>query len=184
VDNLPGTLELVTGPARSGKSRWAEHRALSSGRSIRYLATGPQLPGDPSWQQRLERHRRRRPSHWHCEEVQFHLVPALRAVETLELVVVDSLGTWVSWALDLDGASWLQHCEDLLTALKRCPADVVLVSEQTGWGVVPPTPVGGLFRDRLGALEDFLSPHCHHLWLVVAGRAMDLMAISSPVPPL
>ena len=47
-------LELITGPARSGKSRWAELRAGRSGRQVHYLATGPQLPDDPAWQAQQE----------------------------------------------------------------------------------------------------------------------------------
>ena len=60
---------------------------------------------------------------------------------------------------------------------------LLLVSEQVGWGVVPPTAICGLFRDRLGSLEDRITPHCQHVWLVVAGRALDLLPITDPVPP-
>lgn len=175
-------LELVTGPARSGKSRWAEHRALSSGRAVHYLATGPLLPDDPAWQERLRRHRLRRPGHWRCQEVGLALVPALRQLPPGHLALVDSLGTWVSQGLHLDDSAWDGHCAALLGAVADCPARLVLVSEQVGWGVVPATAIGGLFRDRLGALEDRLGPRCDHLWLVVAGRALDLLPVSQAVP--
>ena len=49
--------------------------------------------------------------------------------------------------------------------------------------MVPATAVGGLFRDRLGALQQVLMRHCHSAWLVVAGRALNLMEHSLPVPP-
>lgn len=175
-------LELITGPARSGKSRWAEHRAHGSERPVHYLATGPQLPDDPQWQLRLDRHRRRRPASWTCHEVGAQLAPALAALPPGDLALVDSLGTWVSWGLELQEALWAERVEDLLASLAGRSAPVLLVSEQTGWGVVPPTAIGGRFRDRLGALEERLSGHCRHLWLVVAGRAIDLLALSQPVP--
>lgn len=175
-------LELITGPARSGKSRWAEHRAHGSERRVHYLATGPQLPDDPQWQQRLDRHRRRRPDSWACQEVGAELAAALGALPPHDLALVDSLGTWVSWGLELDEEPWAAQVHSLLASLAARSAPVLLVSEQTGWGVVPPTAIGGRFRDRLGALEERLSGHCRHLWLVVAGRAIDLLALSQPVP--
>jgi adenosylcobinamide kinase/adenosylcobinamide-phosphate guanylyltransferase len=176
-------LELITGPARCGKSRWAEHLAASSGLTVHYLATGPQLPDDPAWQERLRLHRLRRPSHWLCQEVGLGLAAALNALTDRDIALVDSLGTWVSAGLDLDRQSWLEQCACLQASLVSCASRVLLVSEQVGWGVVPPTAIGGMFRDRLGSLEDQLSPHCQHLWLVVAGRAFDLLPISEPVPP-
>ncbi|MEX1317054.1 MAG: bifunctional adenosylcobinamide kinase/adenosylcobinamide-phosphate guanylyltransferase [Synechococcaceae cyanobacterium] len=178
----PWPLELITGPARSGKSRWAEHLAQRSRCPVHYLATGPLLPDDVAWQQRLARHRRRRPADWHCLEVGEHLAAALTALPADHLALVDSLGTWVSWTLELDEGAWAERVDALLASLAACSGRVLLVSEQTGWGVVPPTAIGGRFRDRLGALEERLSGHCRHLWLVVAGRALDLLALSEPVP--
>lgn len=178
----PCPRELITGPARAGKSRWAEHRALQAGLPVHYLATGPQLPDDPLWQERLRRHRRRRPPVWHCREVGAELAAALAAVPAGVIVLVDSLGTWVSWGLDLDAGGWGERVDGLLASLETCPSAVLLVSEQTGWGVVPATAIGGLFRDRLGSLEERLADQCRHLWLVVAGRAVDLLPMSEPVP--
>ncbi|MEO1001707.1 MAG: bifunctional adenosylcobinamide kinase/adenosylcobinamide-phosphate guanylyltransferase [Cyanobacteria bacterium J06638_7] len=175
-------LQLISGPARSGKSRWAEHLARSSGLPVHVLVTGPQLPDDPAWQERLARHRRRRPPQWGCQEVGAELAAALVALPADELALVDSLGTWVSWGLELDAQGWRGRVDELLACLARRPGPVLLVSEQTGWGVVPPTAIGCRFRDRLGALEELLGGHCQHLWLVVAGRAIDLLALSEPVP--
>lgn len=178
-------VELITGPARSGKSRWAEHRLrelAGPGVVIHYLATGPDLPDDPSWQERLRLHRARRPPSWRCREVGFNLPGALEALGPGELVLVDSLGTWVSQGLELEAASWSAACQALLRSLERTPAHLLLVSEQVGWGVVPATAIGGLFRDRLGLLEETIGSRCSRLWLVVAGRALDLLPISQPVP--
>lgn len=183
VDRL-ARLSLVLGPARSGKSRWAEHLAHASGLSVLYVATGGCDPGDSAWQARLDQHRRRRPSHWGCLEVGSNLAPALQALQPDQLALVDSLGSWVAHGLDLDDGAWDSACSHLHRSIAACPAPIVLVSEQTGWGVVPATAIGGLFRDRLGALEQTLVQRADVSWLVVAGRALNLTALAQPIPEL
>ena len=55
---------LVTGPSRSGKSEWAEDLAIKSGKSVIYIATATLHPGDAEWQERIEKHKQRRPEDW------------------------------------------------------------------------------------------------------------------------
>ncbi|MFZ0407246.1 MAG: bifunctional adenosylcobinamide kinase/adenosylcobinamide-phosphate guanylyltransferase [Cyanobium sp.] len=176
-------LTLVSGPAGGGKSRWAEHLASSSGRSVVYLATGPLLPQDESWQRRLERHRRRRPADWDCREVQADLARELERLQPQQIALVDSLGTWVAAWLEISPEAWEQTCTDLLAALATTPAPLVLVCEETSWGVVPPTAVGGRFRERLARLQARIGRCCDRSWLVLQGRALDLHALGLPVPP-
>jgi len=180
----PAPLQLVLGPARSGKSRWAEHLAAASGLEVVYVATGPSRPDDPAWQQRLRRHRERRPAGWHTLELPEPqgLLGGLLSFNARQLALVDSLGSWVAATLDLDGDAWTALCGELLAGLEQRPCPLVLVSEQTGWGVVPPTAIGGLFRDRLGMIERLLVAEAQTTWLVVAGRAVNLTALGHPVP--
>lgn len=178
----PGEVELVSGPARSGKSAWAEQLARASELSVDYLATGPLRPDDASWQQRLLRHRQRRPAAWVTEEIGADLPQALdRHSQADRLLLVDSLGTWLVHHLDLAPAAWCCEQERLRRALESCRAAVVLVSEEVGWGVVPPTAIGGLFRDRLGELMESIEPLCSRSWLVIRGRALDLSQLGIAV---
>jgi adenosylcobinamide kinase/adenosylcobinamide-phosphate guanylyltransferase len=146
------------------------------------MATGPDLPDDVSWQQRLERHRRRRPPSWRTMEVGGALSPALQALKAEEVALVDSLGTWVAAHLDAPAAEWERELANLLAALRASRAAVVLVSEETGWGVVPMTEAGGRFRDRLGDLQQRLTPLCATSWLVLQGRAVNLSQLGALVP--
>jgi adenosylcobinamide kinase/adenosylcobinamide-phosphate guanylyltransferase len=175
-------LALVSGPAGSGKSRWAEHLAATSGLAVTYFATGPLLPDDPSWQRRLERHRRRRPAHWGTREVGPRLAEALRLLGEGELGLVDSLGTWVAAHLELEREAWDRSCDELVRCIARCRAPLVVVCEEVGWGVVPPTPAGHRFRERLAALQRRLAGRCEATWLVLQGRAIDLQRVGLPVP--
>lgn len=190
VEGSASRLVMVCGPSRGGKSRWAEHLALQRGRPVLYLATGaPSGDGrDPDWEQRVEAHRLRRPREWSSHETGPDLQGALDARLHCEhpqadhLLLVDSLGSWLAWHLSDSDGPWQQRCDRLLTALLQPGPPVVLVVEETGWGVVPPTAIGGLFRDRLGALQQQLMRHAGEAWLVVGGRALDLLQLSQPVP--
>ena len=175
-------LTLVSGPARSGKSRWAEHLARQSGLAVVYVATGPNLPQDQAWQRRLQEHRRRRPGHWRCLEVEGELAAALGPLQAGELALVDSIGTWVAAHLDLEKEAWLARTEALERALAAAAGPLVLVCEETGWGVVPATAAGGRFRDRLGRLQQRLAGRADASWLVLQGRAIDLLSLGLPVP--
>ena len=181
ADPLPH-LTLVSGPARSGKSRWAEHLAQSSGQSVVYVATGPELPNDPNWQERLRRHRERRPSSWQLWEVGGQLSAALARLEASQLALVDSLGTWVASHLDQDPVTWQSRVDDLLDVVVTAQAKLVLVGEECGWGVVPPTALGGLFRDRLGDLQQRLALQAGASWLVIQGRALPLHELALRIP--
>ncbi|MFM7314151.1 MAG: bifunctional adenosylcobinamide kinase/adenosylcobinamide-phosphate guanylyltransferase [Cyanobium sp.] len=174
---------VICGPSGGGKSRWAEHLAHGSGKPVVYLATGPLLPEDPDWQCRLERHRRRRPSGWRCQEVGGELSAAIDALAPDETALIDSLGTWVSAWLDTSAEHWSRLSGQLVTSLLHCRASVLLVSEEVGWGVVPSSAQGCLFRQRLVDLVQQLMPHAQGVWLVVAGRAIDLQVLGRPVPP-
>jgi adenosylcobinamide kinase/adenosylcobinamide-phosphate guanylyltransferase len=98
------------------------------------------------------------------------------------LLLIDSLGTWVAQHLEADPNAWEEIQTLLLQQLAAYPAPVLLVCEEVGWGVVPPTAVGGLFRDRMGALQQRLMQQAADSWLVVAGRALNLHALGRPVP--
>lgn len=175
-------LTLICGPSGGGKSRWAEHLATCSGRSVVYLATGPLLPEDADWQRRLDRHRRRRPADWICREVEGNLVAELAILGGDQLGLVDSLGTWVAAWLESGETEWQSRSWDLIRALAVCSVPVLLVCEEVGWGVVPTTAEGGRFRRRLAELEQRLMAQSSAAWLVLAGRALDLNRLGLPVP--
>ncbi|MFM7266685.1 MAG: bifunctional adenosylcobinamide kinase/adenosylcobinamide-phosphate guanylyltransferase [Cyanobium sp.] len=175
-------LTLISGPAGGGKSLWAEALAERSGLAVVYLATGPRLSHDADWQARLRRHRLRRPAHWCCREVEGALAAALTELREGDIALVDSLGTWVAAHLDLEQTAWEQHCAELQEALTTTAAPVLLVCEEVGWGLVPPNVSGGRFRNRLPPLQRSLASSATASWLVLQGRALDLLSLGHPVP--
>lgn len=174
-------LILVSGPSRSGKSRWAEH-LLGHHNAVTYVATSDPRPEDPAWQERLRQHRLRRPEAWQLLECGPALASGLETIAADRALLIDSLGGFVASHLEQADTQWHASVADLLSALKIRKQPVVLVIEETGWGLVPPTAIGGLFRDRLGALAQRLEGLSSRSWLVVQGRAIDLHQVGLRVP--
>ena len=177
---LSAGLTLVSGPSRSGKSRWAEH-LVSNLPKVTYVATSAHQPDDMDWHERMRKHRLRRPSHWKLVECGPDLLSLLRNPPSHALLI-DSLGGYVAQQLSTSNSAWSIQCEQWpgLTAQLRHP--VVLVIEEIGWGVVPNTSAGYLFRERLGELAEYLSNLSKCSWLVIQGRALELTSLGLKVP--
>ena len=176
-------LILVTGPARSGKSEWAETLATGSGKQVIYVATGRVDEADLEWLRRLDQHRNRRPVDWTTLEVPIELSAVVRASQLSDCLLIDSLGTWTANLLEQEAAVWATTQQDLLACLKSAAADVILVGEETGWGVVPAYPAGRLFRDRLGTLVRHIGAIADNVYLVTGGYALNLRDLGTPLPP-
>ncbi|MFT0788062.1 bifunctional adenosylcobinamide kinase/adenosylcobinamide-phosphate guanylyltransferase [Synechococcus sp. H55.10] len=174
---------LICGPARCGKSRLAENLAAASGLPVIYLATGPKPDpeADPEWAERVQRHRQRRPPTWQTWETGPDLGADLQKLPQPCCALVDSLGGWVAQGLDCPAAEWDPLVQSFLATLPVHRGEIILVSEEVGWGVVPACPLGRRFRDRMGELTQKLAPLADQVFLVTAGFALDLTRWGIPV---
>ena len=174
----PPRRTLIVGGARSGKSAHAEH-LLASEPHVTYVATANSFPDDVEWQSRLAAHRARRPDHWQTRETT-DLVGVLTDAEAGQVFLVDCLTLWLTAVLD-DTQGWsgdlrLAHkrIDELLAAWRVTKARVVAVSNEVGWGVVPDTSSGRLFRDLQGLLNARIAAESDDVLVLVAGRALRL----------
>ncbi|HIK44133.1 MAG TPA: bifunctional adenosylcobinamide kinase/adenosylcobinamide-phosphate guanylyltransferase [Leptolyngbyaceae cyanobacterium M65_K2018_010] len=172
---------LVTGPARSGKSEWAEAMAQHAQKRVTYIATSTLNPEDQDWQRRIQQHRQRRPPDWQLQEVPLALAEVIGAGTAQDCFLVDSLGTWLANLLDQDEETWQATVLAFLASLQNTASQVILVAEETGWGVVPAYPMGRQFRDRLGALTRQVGTVADAVYLVVAGHALNLRQLAIPL---
>jgi adenosylcobinamide kinase/adenosylcobinamide-phosphate guanylyltransferase len=172
---------LVTGPTKSGKSEWAEQLAVQAASEVVYVATATCNAGDADWQNRIARHRQRRPDAWHTLEEPQKLAHVLRQAQPPECWLVDSLGTWLANHLDQSDEAWQRMVIELVEAIATFPGTLIMVAEETGWGIVPAYPSGRLFRDRLGELTREVGAIADETYLVAAGFAINLTAIGTPV---
>ncbi|WP_038025737.1 bifunctional adenosylcobinamide kinase/adenosylcobinamide-phosphate guanylyltransferase [Synechococcus sp. PCC 7336] len=166
---------LVTGPSRSGKSAFAERLAVETNRPVTYIATARTNPDDREWQARIEQHRQTRPQTWTTLEIPLQLPQAIATAPAGATYLVDSLGSWAANWIECEPDLWDRQVEQLSDALQHCRADVILVAEEVGWGVVPAYELGRRFRDRLGLLCQRVGALSDAVYLVAAGYAIDLV---------
>ena len=173
---------LVTGGIRSGKSRYAEG-LLSAAPAVTYLAPGPRADPavDPEWASRIAVHQARRPAHWTTVETD-DLAGAVRAAR--QPVLIDSLGSWLTAALDrleawnAPAEAWTDafddQLEDLADAWGSCSQRAVAVTNEVGWGLVAEHRSGRVFTDLLGIVNQTMARASDEVVLVVAGRPLRL----------
>ncbi|MES2821513.1 MAG: bifunctional adenosylcobinamide kinase/adenosylcobinamide-phosphate guanylyltransferase [Pseudomonadota bacterium] len=166
--------ELILGGARSGKSRLAERLATESGWPVTYIATSQALDGEMS--ARVREHRARRPAHWDLVEEPLALARVLREQAADEnCLLVDCLTLWLTNLLMLDDEVRLRaEREALLACLADLPGRLLLVSNETGLGVVPLGELTRRYVDEAGWLHQALAAQCQRVIFTVAGLPMVL----------
>jgi adenosylcobinamide kinase/adenosylcobinamide-phosphate guanylyltransferase len=152
------------------------------GQPVVYVATAEIDPDDREWQQRIAQHQQRRPADWLTLHVPVSLAVTLTTATPDICLLIDSLGTWLANGLDQDQSAWEKTEQVFLNSLLLCRASVILVAEETGWGVVPAYPAGREFRDRLGGLVRKIGAIAHAVYLVTGGYVLNLSQLGTPLP--
>nr|WP_312821841.1 bifunctional adenosylcobinamide kinase/adenosylcobinamide-phosphate guanylyltransferase [Acinetobacter oleivorans] len=167
-------LQLILGGARSGKSRLAEQTAINTQLAVTYVATAQAL--DPEMQSRIEHHQNQRPAHWSLVEEPLLLAKALQKIDRPnQIILVDCLTLWLTNLLLLDDQSIQQReCEQLLKVLPTLESEIILVSNETGLGVVPLGEISRRFVDEAGRLHQALGQIADKVVFCVAGFPMIL----------
>lgn len=168
--SLP-SLTLVVGGARSGKSAFAETLVSRSGRPRRYIATAEAW--DDEMRDRIARHRLDRGADWTTVEAPLDLVGALSRARADEAVLVDCATLWLTNHLLADHDIGAESAR-LLDALSTCAAPIVIVSNETGWGIVPDNALARRFRDEQGRLNQRLATAAPLVVTVIASLPLVL----------
>jgi adenosylcobinamide kinase/adenosylcobinamide-phosphate guanylyltransferase len=166
--------ELILGGVRSGKSRLAEQHAAATGLPVTYVATAQAQ--DAEMKVRIQHHQANRPAHWQLVEEPLALAAALKAhAANGKCVLVDCLTLWLTNLLCLENeARMQQEISALLETLPDLPGEIVLVSNETGMGVVPLGELTRRYCDEAGRLHQALAQRCERVILTVAGLPLYL----------
>ena len=184
---MTADITVVIGGVRSGKSRFAADLAtrLAGDRPVALVATARRGPS-AGMDTRIDTHRANRPEHWETVEAPLDLAEALRPASGVGVVLIDCLTMWISNILyecgegdapdfeararaDLD-----RRVEDLLDGLRKTSVPVVLVTNEVGAGVAPPTRLGVVFADLQGEVNQKMASQAGSVWLMVAGIPVQI----------
>jgi adenosylcobinamide kinase/adenosylcobinamide-phosphate guanylyltransferase len=178
------TLTFVIGGVRSGKSRYAQQIAVEWPNAI-FIATA--TASDADMRARIERHRLDRPVGWRTLEVPLDLHTAIADLrDTTPVVIVDCLTVYLANVMGkTPGDEHIVHeaMDRLCSALEATKRSLIVVSNEVGGGVHPPTALGRLYCDLLGELNQRVAGLADNVILMVAGIPCVIKGQQPSLPP-
>jgi adenosylcobinamide kinase / adenosylcobinamide-phosphate guanylyltransferase len=176
-----GRLVLVGGGARSGKSRFALQLAETVGPRRVFMATAEAR--DDGMLQRIQRHLQERGDRYRTVETPVELVEAIGHIGEADVVIVDCLTLWLSNLIELglDDADILGKVAELVRAAGDSNADVIVVSNEVGLGLVAMTELGRRFQDLVGWAHQAVAISASEVYLAVLGCVLQLKPSGAPL---
>jgi adenosylcobinamide kinase/adenosylcobinamide-phosphate guanylyltransferase len=171
-----GKITLITGGARSGKSSFALSLGLKNYSERAFIATA--VPFDREMKERISQHREERDGQFYTIEEPLDLPRALIALRSgTEVGIVDCLTVWLGNLYhhfpDEEEKVGLQ-VDAFLEHLDHPVCDLILVTNEVGWGIVPENPMARSFRDRAGYLNRSVARKATHVYLLCCGIPLPL----------
>jgi len=180
-----GKMTLLTGGARSGKSTLAEKIAAETGGEILFIATAQAL--DKEMERRIQLHQESRPEDWKSLEIGENLASVLAKKKlSADLIIIDCITMLVSNVIlkhsgsldepDEEAAEDAldQEISSLISYIQKSNSTFILVSNDVGMGLVPPYPVGRLYRDLMGRVNRQLALVADEVYWINAGFVLPL----------
>ena len=169
---------LVSGGVKSGKSEFAEYLA-SKEKNVTYIALSERRPEDPLWQERITIHQSRRPKSWKLIETE-NLLPIIKGEKGV--LLIDSLGGFIVKSLKNKEEDWKNYLNNLLNSLSSYKSKIIIVGEQTGWGLLSEYEIGNIYTDRLGTCLKEITKISKENWLTINGKAIQLDNMFFEIP--
>jgi len=172
---------LIGGGARSGKSALALRFGRALGQRRAFVATA--RADDDEMRARIERHRNERLGEFETVEAPLELASALRELDAFDVVIVDCVTHWVSNLLlsGLEADAILKKVDGVVEALAGRRGHAVLVTNEVGMSIHPPTPLGRAFVELAGWANQRLARGSDEVYFAVMGAVLPIR--ESPIPP-
>ena len=169
---------LVTGGVKSGKSEFAEY-LVSKEKNVTYIALSENRPQDKLWKEKIKIHQLRRPKSWKLIETE-NLIPIIKIDSGI--LLIDSLGGFIVNSLNIKEDEWKKCLNNLLYYLKSYKSKIIIVGEQTGWGLMSEYKIGNLYTDRLGVCLKEITKISKENWITINGKAIKLDNMFFEIP--
>lgn len=172
MNNPSSGATFVLGGARSGKSRFAEQLVVASGLERHYVATGRAWDGE--MRARIDQHRADRGDLWTTHEKPLDLVECLAAVDgNGRAILVDCLTLWVTNLMMAERDTAVEFAA-LAAHLPKARAQLVIVSNEVGLGIVPENRMARDFRDHAGRLHQMIAAQAANVYFIAAGLPLKM----------
>lgn len=178
---------FVIGGARSGKSSYSEKRMQELQKTpddVLYIATA--IPTDDDMKNRIERHKMDRNKEWHTIErfKDFDLLQQNEAFTKSNNILLDCLTIMITNIMfehyeEYDSVTNEQiglveeeikkEIEQLTKVCNEHNKNLLIVSNEVGFGLVPSYRLGIIFRDIAGRMNQFVASEADEVVLVTAG---------------
>lgn len=162
---------LITGGIKSGKSSYALKLALNYNKRA-YIATA--LPFDTEMQQRIEKHKLERKSLFDTFEEPIDVTKILHDIDKkYDIIVFECLTTYINNLLHY-GYDVNKYTNILLEALSKLESEVIVVTNEVGWGIIPDNQLARSFIQILGSVNSKLAKQASQVYLVVSGISVKI----------
>jgi len=169
---MKGEVILILGGTRSGKSEFAQK--LARGRKVLFVATAE--PEDAEMRERIEEHKRRRPSEWATLEAGRELVSKIESkIRDFDLIIIDCLTLFLARFIkkangeELEEEEALSEIKKLISLIKSSSQSFILISNEMSMGVVPQAHLARRFLDLQGRVNQMLAECADRVYLMIAG---------------
>jgi len=166
-----GSITLVTGGVRSGKSSFALSYASEKRGTKTFIATA--IPFDDEMKARVDTHKKERGESFITVEEPYDLSQAVLSVkEDITIAVIDCLTVWLGnlfYKYDSDMGKIKAAIDNFVNALQNCHVEIIMVTNEVGWGIVPENKMAREFRDCNGFLNQRIAKIADHVILCVSG---------------
>ena len=177
---------LITGGARSGKSRFAQELASKLGEPVLFVATA--VAGDEEMKRRIEEHQRERSPTWSTLEVTTHIGSRIKQkIGKAQAVVIDCITLLVNNIFNQHSHQTdkqidalriekevINEINELVKCIDQVDASFIIVTNEVGLGLVPANKVSRLYRDLLGKANQMLAERADEVYLMVAGLPVPI----------
>ena len=170
---------LITGGARSGKSRHAQQLGESLPGKKLFIATCPVT--DAEMEQRIERHRLdRQGAGWQTVEETVSLEQALADNSDCEVVLIDCLTLWINNLLFTDAGNMLDEeaisvkVRKLIEVCSKRSGVVIMVTNEVGLGIVPENALARRYRDLVGRCNQEIGAAADKVIMSICGIPLNV----------
>ena len=161
-DSKSSNIIFITGGTKSGKSEFAEYLGRKI-KKITYIALSDSRPEDINWQNKIIKHRKRRPIDWGLVETN-NLIPTLKSLKGP--ILIDSIGGFIMENITKSDEEWEKKIYLLIDLLQVRKNTTLIVGEQVGWSLVSEYEIGNKYIERLGDLQKRITKISKELSLI------------------